>query len=139
MSLVASAVALRGQRITGSPHLVRPPGSPFAKLGPALERLYKARGAAQDAGFQRESTLVRIRQDPVLIDAVASSGAEALRSEMGICAADPLPAAACLVLGTDTLDATSTATLGPNLIVNGADIAVNAPEVSILAGTSISV
>jgi hypothetical protein len=40
--------------------------------------------------------------------------------------------------GTQTLKATSTATLGPNLIVNGAHIAVNAPEVSILAGTAIS-
>jgi hypothetical protein len=40
--------------------------------------------------------------------------------------------------GTQELKATSTATLGPNLIVNGAHIAVNAPEVSILAGTAIS-
>ena len=40
--------------------------------------------------------------------------------------------------GTQTLKATATATLGPNLIVNGTDIVVRAPTVSILAGTSIS-
>jgi hypothetical protein len=40
--------------------------------------------------------------------------------------------------GTQALKATSTATLGPNLIVDGDDIVVNAPEVSILAGRSIS-
>ena len=40
--------------------------------------------------------------------------------------------------GTQTLKATSTATLGPNLIVDGTDISVNAPLVSILAGTAIS-
>ena len=40
--------------------------------------------------------------------------------------------------GTQTLEATATATLGPNLIVNGTDIVVRAPTVSILAGTSIS-
>ena len=39
---------------------------------------------------------------------------------------------------TQTLKATSTATLGPNLMVNGTDITVNAPTVSILGGTSIN-
>ena len=40
--------------------------------------------------------------------------------------------------GAQTLEATATATLGPNLIVDGTDIVVRAPTVSILAGTSIS-
>jgi hypothetical protein len=40
--------------------------------------------------------------------------------------------------GTQTLKATSTATLGPNLIVDGTNIAVNAPVVSILNDTRIS-
>lgn len=40
--------------------------------------------------------------------------------------------------GTLALKATSTATLGENLIVNGTDISINAPTVSILAGTAIS-
>jgi len=40
--------------------------------------------------------------------------------------------------GTQTLEATATATLGPNLTVNGDDIAVNAPIVTIMGGTSIS-
>jgi hypothetical protein len=39
--------------------------------------------------------------------------------------------------GTQTLKATSTATLGPSLIVDGDDIVVNAPVVSILADTMI--
>ena len=39
--------------------------------------------------------------------------------------------------GTQVISATSTATLGPDLIIDGDDIAVNAPTVSILAGTSI--
>jgi len=40
--------------------------------------------------------------------------------------------------GTQTLEATSIATLGPNLIVNGANIVVNAPLVTIFGGTEIS-
>ena len=40
--------------------------------------------------------------------------------------------------GTQTVEATSTATLGPNLVVNGTDIVVNAPTVSILENTDIS-
>ena len=39
--------------------------------------------------------------------------------------------------GTQTFEATSSATLGPNLTVNGDNIVVNAPTVSILGGTSI--
>ena len=42
------------------------------------------------------------------------------------------------LLGTDILQATSTATLGPDLIVNGVDIAVEAPIVSIFPGVEIS-
>jgi len=42
------------------------------------------------------------------------------------------------ITGTHTLQGTSTATLGPNLIVNGTNIAVNAPTVSILEGADIS-
>jgi hypothetical protein len=40
--------------------------------------------------------------------------------------------------GNQTLEATATVTLGPNLIVNGTNIVVNAPIVSILINTSIS-
>jgi len=40
--------------------------------------------------------------------------------------------------GAQTLEATATATLGPNLIVNGTSITVNAPTVTILGGTGIS-
>jgi len=43
-----------------------------------------------------------------------------------------------ILSGTQTLKATATATLGPNLIVDGADIAVNAPTVSIFGDTEIS-
>ena len=39
--------------------------------------------------------------------------------------------------GTQTLEATASATLDPNLIVDGTDIAVNAPTVSILSNTEI--
>lgn len=39
--------------------------------------------------------------------------------------------------GTQFLDATSTATLGPNLLISGDNIVVRAPTVSILADTSI--
>jgi hypothetical protein len=39
--------------------------------------------------------------------------------------------------GTQTLEATTTATLGPNLIVDGDDIVVNAPTVSIFGPTDI--
>lgn len=39
--------------------------------------------------------------------------------------------------GTQTFEATSSATLGPNLTVNGDNIVVNAPTVSILGGISI--
>ena len=40
--------------------------------------------------------------------------------------------------GTQTLEATTSATLGENLSVAGTDITVNAPTVSILSGTSIT-
>ena len=39
--------------------------------------------------------------------------------------------------GTQLIQATSTATLGPNLVIDGDDITVNAPVVSILGGTDI--
>jgi uncharacterized repeat protein (TIGR01451 family) len=40
--------------------------------------------------------------------------------------------------GTQTLQATSTATLGPNLIVDGTDIAINAPTVEIFGAIEIN-
>ena len=40
--------------------------------------------------------------------------------------------------GTQTLEATSSATLGPSLTVDGTNIVVNAPTVSILGNTSIN-
>lgn len=40
--------------------------------------------------------------------------------------------------GTQVLEATASATLGPNLTANGDDIVVNAPTVTIMGGTSIS-
>jgi len=40
--------------------------------------------------------------------------------------------------GTQTLEATSSAPLGPNLTVNGTNVVVNAPTVSILGDTNIS-
>jgi hypothetical protein len=39
--------------------------------------------------------------------------------------------------GTQTLEATTSATLGTNLLVDGTDIVVNAPVVSILSDTQI--
>jgi len=40
--------------------------------------------------------------------------------------------------GTQTLEATLSATLGPNLTINGTNVAVKAPTVTILSGTQIS-
>ena len=40
--------------------------------------------------------------------------------------------------GTQTLEATATAILGPDLIVNGDNIVVKAPTVTIMGGTTIS-
>jgi subtilisin-like proprotein convertase family protein len=57
--------------------------------------------------------------------------------EEAACPADLVLANQTLT-GTQAYSATGTATLGPNLIVDGTDIAVNAPVVSILADTSIS-
>lgn len=41
------------------------------------------------------------------------------------------------ITGTQTLQATATATLGSNLVINGANIVVNAPSVTILGDTEI--
>jgi len=58
------------------------------------------------------------------------------------CTPEPCPAdlvlANQMLSGTLTLEATTSATLGPNLIVNGTNITVNAPIVTILSGTTIS-
>ena len=43
-----------------------------------------------------------------------------------------------ILSGTQTREATTTATLGENLTVDGTDITINAPVVSILPGTAIS-
>ena len=53
-----------------------------------------------------------------------------------VCPADLVLANQTLT-GTQTLEATATATLGPNLIVNGTNIVVNAPIVPMLSGTEI--
>ena len=53
------------------------------------------------------------------------------------CAAD-MVLADQTVSGTAILQATSTATLGPNLTIDGVDVEVRAPAVSILGGTTIS-
>ena len=56
--------------------------------------------------------------------------------QAGACPAD-LVIEDVLLPGTQTLQATATVTLGPNLIVNGTDIVVNAPVVTINPGTEI--
>ena len=53
------------------------------------------------------------------------------------CPADLVLTSQTLV-GTQTLEATSSATLGPDLTVDGTNIVVNAPTVSILGNTEIS-
>ncbi len=61
---------------------------------------------------------------------------------IAIITADTCPADLVLanqtLSGTQTLEATTSATLGTNLSINGTNIAVNAPVVSILAGTEIN-
>jgi len=57
--------------------------------------------------------------------------------EVSACPADLVLANQTLT-GTQTLEATASATLGPSLVVDGVDIAVNAPILSIFGDTEIS-
>ena len=63
---------------------------------------------------------------------------ELVRSDPGAGCPAGLVLANQTLSGTQILEATSTATLGPNLTVNGSDIVVNAPIVTILGDTEIS-
>lgn len=85
-------------------------------------------------GAIADVTGVVVEHNEINNSRVSDSGP--ISMEAAACAADVVRANESL-LGTQVIQATSTATLGPNLIIDGTDIVVNAPIVSILSGTSI--
>jgi uncharacterized protein (TIGR03437 family) len=86
---------------------------------------------AYDANLQPATTAEGNQEFEIEIDLV-----RVMTVVPGSCPADLVLANQTLT-GTQDLKASSTATLGPNLVVSGADITVSAPAVSILPDTTI--
>jgi hypothetical protein len=98
-------------------------------------------GSISSNGLYTAPAVVTAQQ---AVTVTATSVFDATKSDsavVNVIAACSLPANLVLtnqtITGTQILEGTLTATLGPNLIVNGSDIVVNAPILTILDGTTI--